>query len=355
MRAGPPTPRLTGALIQTVRIDVVRQGAVIAEDLPAWDVRLEATVGRGVPQRLSYRLPSDWAPRAEVMHPAACYGQHSRVTLRLEDSLTGEVWDTELGDYLHTPATETDGAVEIDARDVAQRLAEDPDPWPSSPPPGATLEREAARLCGGVPVVVDERVAKRPVARTSQWGHDRLDALLELAEGCGAAVRSTAGGRLLVYPLQRRESADLVYPPGVIVSAPPPAPPASRPPSRWVGTIEIGEGERPRRESVVISREHLVPYAPQAYGRVTRLVSTAGARTGLAELGSAVAEAAAADMLTGDRRTLTLPLDPRVELGDIVQAVLPDGSTVTGRVSAYSMALSDPGSLMRLDVDTLLW
>lgn len=354
MRPGPPTERLMGGLEHRVRVDVLRGRETLARGVPASDVLLEGTVGRGVPQRLTYSLPPDWAPGADVMHPASHYGQHSLPVLELHDPRTGESWETPLGLFLHTPATESAGRVEIDARDIAQRLAEDEDPWPSSPGAGATLRSEAVRIAADVPVAFDEpRIETIPVRRTQAWGRDRLDSLLELASMCGCAVRSGADGALHIYPLGGAGAPDLWYPPGVIVSAPPPSPPSERPVSRWIAVRESSGGDKdaaPVRTTVTVEREEPQFY-PGDYGRVTRVLQSSDGASAY----EAAADALSQARITGVRRTLMLPLDPRAELGDVVQATLPDGEIIVARVAACSMPLSDPGRLMRLDVDTLLW
>ena len=60
-------------------------------------------------------------------------------------------------------------------------------------------------------------------------------------------------------------------------------------------------------------------------------------------------------MITSEMRSLEIPADPRLELGDIISAQTDTGEMLTGRVTAYSLPVSAPDTRMRVDVETLNW
>ena len=61
------------------------------------------------------------------------------------------------------------------------------------------------------------------------------------------------------------------------------------------------------------------------------------------------------DVSAATALTLQVVPDPRIELGDVVGVVAADGTTWAGRVTAYSLPLSDVASSMRVDIDILEW
>lgn len=76
---------------------------------------------------------------------------------------------------------------------------------PESPPGGATVLSEIARLCGlTVPVVVAPGVTDQSVNRTLVYERDRLDAIQALCKSIACDYRMNGEGQLEVYPITRQ-------------------------------------------------------------------------------------------------------------------------------------------------------
>lgn len=359
MRPGPPTEALA-RLSWGVVVDVVRAGRVVSADLPVEDVRLEWTADRVVPGCLTYSLPLAWTP-THPLAPANLFGQRSYATVVCRDETTRREWSTPLGYYLHTGWQESSGALQVTAMDLMQVLEEDPAAWPSSPPAGSSLSTEMRRLAGRMPVVLDPGVVDGPVSAATQWGCSRSEAVVKLAASRSCGVRSGHDGALHVYPLRDATNPDAVYEAATTpfgagnglllgVEATPRQEP--RRPNRWIVTGTHTADETEQRWTATRTST-APPFDPAGYGLVTRHEEFSAAET--AEQVEAAADTyMRQDLAALTPRTIRVVPDPRLEVGDVVSVIQADGSTLAGRVRAYSLSVS-PGAVMRVDLDVLEW
>lgn len=359
MRPGPPTAALA-RLSWGVMLDVLRAGRVLAADLPVEDVRLEWTADRVVPGRLTYSLPLAWTP-AWPLDPAGVFGQRSRPLVVCRDETTRREWTTPLGQFLHVGWQETGGAVQVSGVDLMQVLEESPMPWPSSPPAGASLSTEARRLAGGMPVVLDPGVADGPVSASTQWGCSRSESLVKLAQSRSCGVRSGPDGALHVYPLRDASSApDVTYEAastpfgpgnGLLLGVEATPRQVPRRPNRWVVTATHKDGDTEEQWTATRTATQ-PPFDVAGYGEVTKHEEFSAADSrGAVE--AAVDTYMRQDLAALQPVTARIVPDPRLEVGDVVALVQADGSTLAGRVHAYSMQIG--GADMRVDLDVLEW
>nr|WP_300341099.1 hypothetical protein [Actinomyces sp.] len=360
MRPGPPTAALAGGLAVGVRVDVLRAGRVLAADVPAAKVALEWSAGRAVPARLTYEVPEDWVPR-HPLDPLNRFGQRSAVSVVCR-SATGRVWETPLGEYLHTDWDSSGGTVTVTAMDLMQVLEDDPMPWPSSPGRGARVRSELQRLAGSLPVVLDPGVADSPVAVTTQWGNSRTEAVWKLADSKGFGLRCGADGCLHAYPLRDAAVLDVVYEAaslgggrvgnGLLVDAPAAPGGESRRPNRWVVTGTSSEGGQDTRWSAERTAT-APPFDVEGYGWVTshKEFSAAGSREAVEKAADSYMRS---DLYAVTTRSVEVVPDPRLEVGDVVGVVTAD-EVLAGRVVAYSLPVSEVGASMRVDLALLEW
>lgn len=360
MRPGPPTGALAGGLAVGARVSVRRAGRVLAAEVPAGKVALEWAADRAVPARLTYEAPLDWLPR-HPMDPLNRFGQRSAVSV-LYRSATGEVWETPLGEYLHTDWDASGGTVTVTAMDLTQVLEDDPMAWPSSPAAGSTVRSELQRLAGSLPVVLDPGVEDSPVAVTSQWGNSRTEAVRKLADSKGFGLRCGADGCLHAYPLRDARTRDVVYEMaalgggragnGLLVAAPAAPGGESRRPNRWVVTGTSSEGGKDTKWTATRTAT-APPFDVDGYGWVTshREFSAAGSRDAVEKAADTYMRE---DLSAVRTRSVEIVPDPRLEVGDVVGLVTPD-EVLAGRVVAYSLPVSEVGAAMRVDVTVLEW
>lgn len=242
MRAGAPDWVLNSGASVACRIDILRGGRVVADDVPCADVRLDWQSSRVVPGMLSFKAPLEWVPRFPL-DPLNRFGQRARVAFLFE--LDGESWQTDLGQFVLTDWSVEDDGVLVTGFDLMQVLEENPMAWASSPPPGSMLSTELRRLCESLPVVLGEGVVDSPVPAEAQWGTSRTEAVTMLTAAKGCAVRSGAGGALHVYrladgshPVATFEERDLGWRTGngLLVSVRERPVGEGRLPNRWIVT-----------------------------------------------------------------------------------------------------------------------
>lgn len=351
MRAGPSTVDLESGLSVGVEVSVYRAGRVLAASVPVDGVKLEWSSGRVVPAQVTYSAPLSWTP-SDPLSPLNRFGQRSIVTA-IYRSPAGREWRVDLGEYLHTDWQVDADSVQVTALDLMQVLESDPMAWPSSPPRGATVRSELQRLAGTLPVVLDEGVRDAAVPVTSQWGCSRSEAVTKLADSMGFGLRCGADGCLHAYPIRDARAQDVVYTSGGLLLDCPPAPEGDgRRPNRWIVTGTSSEGQTETKWTATRTAVQ-EPFDVDGYGWVTshREFSAAGSQ-------SAVEQAAdtymAADLHAVRSRSLEVVPDARIEVGDVI-GVVTDEESFAGRVTAYSLPLSDVGASMRVDVDVLEW
>lgn len=356
MRPGPTTDDLAAGMAIGARIDIIRGGRVLTAGVPATDVKLEwSASSRAVPAQVTYKAPLSWTPVAPL-DALNNYGQRSLVTTLMEDR-TGRRWEIPLGHYLHTTWSVDSAGVQVTATDLLQLLEDNPAPWPSSPPAGATTDTELRRLAeDALPIVLDDGVPNLPVPRTTQWGTSRTEAVAKLAASQGLGLRCGADGGLHAYRIRTRVRPDAVYThaSGLLLDAPRAPRSGGRRPNRWyvTGTKQAsGQGGQEERWTAT-RRSTAPPYEPGGYGWVTRHEEFSAASSQYA-VEQAADTYLAQDLAATQSRSLSVVPDPRIEVGDVVGAVTADGERLAGRVTAYSLPLSDPGADMRIDIDLM--
>ena len=359
MRPGPND--LRGSVGVGARVEVVRGRDVLAVDVPVRDVVVDASADRVVPLQLTYTAPRSMVPT----HPLDVlnnFGQRTHLSMVLD--VDGVPSTVEIGWFLHTAWKEQDDGVQVTAVDLMQTLVDNPLTWPESPPAGASLLSELRRLCAmesgtGLPVVLDDPV-DRSIPRTTQYGTDRAENVRDLCKSYGLEYAVKPDGYLHVWaqrdgrtPVAHYSARDLGTPgvAGVLLDAPRAS--QDRRPNRWTVVGASGSGDDEVRWSSTV-RAMDAPYDPASYGIV-------GARYEMnqATSQSQITQAAQTDMrnvmVTTVKRSLSVPPDPRLELGDVISAETEAGEWLVGRTIASSLPVSEPDSDMRVDVEELRW
>lgn len=349
MRPGPAAQVLAGP----TRVTPVVTSEFRGEFTPitASNVQVEASTGRGVQARLTLTAPPAMVPTTWDA-PLACYGQRLHVAARVSTTM-GE-WDIKIGVYqVESWEENDDGTVQVEALDLTQRLEKNPMLWPSSPPEGATLASELQRLAGepddgGIPTAV---TGNRAITRAYEWGTSRLEAIQKLLESVGMTYLVTPEGVLLAsepttlgVAVESYTGLDLLLR----------ANRKSRPrgPNRWMVTGNQ-QGEANTAWSAVVDNFEDPRYRASSYGVVTDrnamdIADTEDALYAAAETYKRNALAASG------ARSLQIVMDPRLELGDVIDVSVTHGETpetLRGRVTGYSMTLDDPAQTMRVDVE----
>ncbi|WP_136314308.1 hypothetical protein [Actinomyces procaprae] len=352
MRAGPATEDLAAGLAVGVDVRVIRAGRVLATNVPAADVVLEWSSGRTVPAQLTYTAPASWVPQVPL-DPLGRFGQRSLVDV-IYRAPSGQEWRVPLGQYVHT-GWEADGdKVSVTCADLTRLLEDDPMAWPSSPPRGATLRSELQRLAGTLPVALDVGVTDSAVATTTQWGTSRTEAVQSLATSRSIGLRVEADGVLHAYPLRDASVVDVIYRQGGLLISAPPAPAGEvRRPNRWVVTGSTTEGGKETRWTATRTST-AAPYDAAGYGWVTRHEEASDADS-QAAVNRAADTIMREDLYASRARSLTIVPDARLEVGDIVGVITASGETFAGRVTGYSLPVTDLTATMRVDVEVLDW
>lgn len=352
MRPGPTTEDLAAGLAVGVDVRVIRAGRVLATDVPVADVVLEWSAGRTVPAQLTYTAPSSWTPQAPL-DPLGRFGQRSLVDVIYRAS-SGQEWRVPLGQYVHTGWEADDDKVTVTCADLTQTMEDDPMAWPSSPPRGATLRSELQRLAGTLPVALNQGVTNASVATTAQWGNSRTEAVQSLAATAGVGLRVQADGVLHAYPLRDASAVDVIYRQGGLLISAPPAPAGeTRRPNRWVVTGTATEGGKETRWTATRTNT-APPYDSAGYGWVTRHEEASSADSQGA-VNKAADSIMREDLYATRARSITIVPDARLEAGDIIGVITAIGETFAGRVTAYSLPMTDVTASMRVDVEVLDW
>lgn len=357
MRAGPSLAALAGPVAVGVRVDVYHGGACIASDIPAWDVKVESTLKRVVPSKLTMRVDPGMVPTAPG-DPLNNYGQRLHVTALVETG--GETVRIPYGWFVLTDWEERAGGMEVTAMDLVQTIVDDQAVWPSSPPAGATLGSEVQRIITSsvafgqtIPVVLE--VPDRAVSTSFQWGVKKAENLQELCDTYGLMYGVKPDGCLHVWalnyggdPVEVYTGTDLLV--GAVRAA------RERTPNRWI-VQGSAQGDSSTKWTAV--RENFTGiYAPDRYGIVTERKEFNAATSA-----DAVEKAATSYMrkalAASGARSVQIAADPRLEVGDLILVVVDheDGTVerIRGRVQALSITLDDPGHVMRVDMMEESW
>ena len=329
----------------------------LAQDVPISGAALSASRSQEVPERLTLSVPArtaggSWVPGLDPAHPLARFGQRLAVDVVMTASRSRS-WRVSLGWFQIQSWQESDdgGKVEVDAAGILQRVADDRLVTATAPPSGATFASEFRRLMsGGIPVAVDAGLVDRACPASFQWDEDRLGALYDLADAWPARILTDGDGIVRVLPpLPATPTPVLTWQNGeggVLMSAP-------------AGDTRDGVFTSVVARSSATDAANRAPvqveatagdsqYAAGVYGAVRRFYSSPLITT--AAEATAAATAILADSLRPARQLkVTLPPDPRVELGDPVRTIW-DGVTRDGWVEDYAMPLTIGGGAMSVTV-----
>jgi hypothetical protein len=346
MLPGPSVERLAQPTSVGVRLTSVLGRQTLALDVPATDVVLDLTLSRNVSGQLTFRAPLELLP-AKDQDPLANKGQRLHVTSLLE--IEGHPYEVDRGWYQIESWEEEDDAVSVTALDLLRTLETDPMRWPSSPPRGSTLRTELQRLAGNMPVRLDAK--DRVIDTQIQWDRDRVKSIRDLCQTHGLAYSIKTDGYLHVWehqdgrdPVATYSSEDL------LLEAPRTS--GERLPNRFLAVGSTGGDENQTRWHQ--EAELTFPPYGDGYGVVREIIEVQSA-TSQAMVDRAANRALSDSLIAAGRRPLQIVLDPRLELGDIVNLIPREGEPFVGRVGAISMPLTDPGAQMRVDVEEVLW
>ncbi|WP_165218170.1 hypothetical protein [Schaalia sp. ZJ1691] len=331
------------------RVTTVRGGKVLAVDVEVFKCQLEISDGRNVQERLTFVLPPGWEP-VDDWSPFAPMGQ--TVHLLLDVDLEGvEGFTVDRGWFLITEVrTERQGRVSVTCMGLLQRLEDDPLAWPTSPAKGAKLSEELRRLCSphlDVVLEADDRVLPEGLS----WGNSRIKAVTELLDTFGLTMRVDADCRLYVFDASKREPVASYSARDLLVRVD--ARWDHSQPNQWTAvaskSVPSGKGGEHRMEYVHhTATANGGAFDPSVYGVVSEIVnvSDASAATVQAAANKKLAES---HVVMGERQFYIVP-DVRLDVGDVVNVVPPEGGQVTsGPVTGFQCA---PGGadLMRVDV-----
>lgn len=353
MRPGPSTEALAGPVAVGARIDVHLGGRVLAVDVPCEDVQIDWASDRVVPGKLTYTCPSGWVPESpgDALNN---YGQRSHVVALLETRDGRD--EVDLGWWQHQAWDEQDnGTIKVEALDLLQLLEQDPMPWPSSPPHGATVLSEAQRLAGTLPVVLDPGTPNPRVHGNTQWGHSRSESIRDLCQARGLNYAVQSDGCLHLWaqtdagsPVARYTGRDL------LVGAPRKS--MERRPNRWtvVGSPQQEDEHKPVIKWTGTATATSWPYEPHLYGWVTdrREFNVAASADAVQKAANTYMRHA---LEAASKRSVEIAADPRLEAGDVIAVHTDGGEIIVGKVVAYSLPVDKPGAQMRVDVEELAW
>ena len=344
MRPGPHEKLLTGGVAIGVRVAVMRGNQVLATDVPAVSLQLDASASRSVPEKLTYTAPLEWLPRYPL-DPLNSYGQRSQVTVI--QTIDGVPYETPLGWFTHGSAgsigwKETKSGIQVTAFGLLQIPDDDPMPWTSSPPANQRFSREMSRLCG-LPVIMDG-ILDPIISRESQWGNSRLEAIEDLAAIYGYDYRVEPDGYLHIFKrADPYTQAAAAFYQNVIIDAPREG--IKRRPNHVVVTGEGGTTERKKRYSATASL-NTFPY-DEPYGQITEHVKLSSEVT-QGEVTRVASDRQRMALFSSQSRSISMIPDPRIELGDLISCQTQDGELITGVVSGYSWSQDQD---MRIDLE----
>lgn len=358
MRPGPSTSALAGDVTLGVRLEVMLGRDVLATSVPAWDVILDETSDRVVPGRLTFVAPLEWVPT----HPLAVlnnFGQRVHVTQVL--TCDGVPSSVEIGWYKIDSWVEQDEGIEVTALDLLTIPDENDLVWPESPPAGATFLSELRRMAAPLPVVLDAGTTNPSVPRNTQYGTRRVENIRDLCSSYSCEYGVQPDGYLHVWaqrdgrdPVAHFAAKDLGTPgarAGQLLSAPRKS--LERRANRWTVVGSTGSGDDEKTWSATVKATN-APYEEDTYG-VVHARYEMNMATSQSQVQAAAQTYMRNAMITSDTRSLEIPADPRLQIGDVISAHTEAGEFLTGRITAYSLPVSDHATTMRVDVEVLQW
>jgi len=360
MRAGPTDEVLAGTPLWSCRVSSWLGGQLLAATIPVSGGRYSAKADQDVPEKLSMTVPRfapavdggdvfDWRPTS-TGHPLARFGQQLDITIIVESSTTGDVWETRVGRVIITDWTDDDlGTITVTGEGMLGAIRDAKLLAPTTP--SGTLTTEAQRLLpAGMGVSFDAALVDRACPTSMSWSEDRLGAFHDIANAWPALLRTDEWGQ-------------------VVFRAPLPTVP--------VPVLKLTDGENgtvvaaPRSDT-----------RKDAYNTVIATSSASGSNAdirGIAQITSgpmsvngpyfpvvmkyssplidsqATANAAARTMLDNSTRPaqsvpVSLAPDPRVDLDDAVEIDRGTDQPLWGWVTGYDLPLTAMDGAMRIDV-----
>ncbi|MCR2051450.1 hypothetical protein NSA19_00980 [Actinomyces bowdenii] len=342
---------MTGPLAVGVRVDIHLGRNVLAVDIDATAVKVEWSGERVVAGKLTYECPLEMLPD-DPHDPLNNFGQRSHVVALVETSRG--IQEVDLGWWLHTSWEEAGDHVTVTALDLMQVLEDDPMPWPSSPATGATVSVEAQRLSEHLPVTMEPGTPDPGLSPLIQWGTSRTEAIRDLCLTHGLAYGVKADGCLHIWQASRDRNPVAAYTGrDLLIDAPRKA--LERRPNRWIVTGSPNQDkDAPPIRWTGTSVAEISPYDHRLYGWVTdhREFSSATSEAAVKAASENYKQEA---LSTRGKRSVEIVTDHRLEYGDIIAVHMDHGEVLVGRVIAYSMPVDDPGSVMRVDLEEVLW
>lgn len=363
MRPGPSTDQLAGAVAVGVRLSSMRGGARITTSIPGWDVVLDSTDERTVPEQVTFTAPWEWIDSrgltieavTSYYAPLNNFGQ--RILVQQLLNCDGQPSTVRLGWYQVDSWTETeDGDVQVTCLDLLTRPDQDPLAWPSSPPAGATLRSEMQRM-SGLPVILDPGTVESPVPRNTSYGTSKTTNMRDLATSYNVGYGVKPDGYLHVWaldnskvPVAHYSAVDLGAPgarPGRLLSAPRHS--RARRPNRWTVVGSQSSGGADQQWSATVEST-APPYEPEAYGWVTdrREMNVAGSQR---QVTLAAQTYQRTSTIVKEVRSLEIPADSRLERGDVISAYTDRREMLVGRIKAFSLPLSKHSDRERVDLE----
>lgn len=212
MRAGPPDEVLAGACTWNARISSWLGSRMLAATVPISSGRVTGKVADDsdddVIEMLSMTVPRyaaptegadvfDWRPGKAADHPLARFGQTLDITIVVSSVITGEVWETHIGQYQVKGWDDNDfGLISLTGESRLARPRDDSLLVPTSPL--GTLMSEARRLApAGMGVSFDPALVDRACPSAMSWSGSRLAALREIARAWPAVLRVDSWGQIV--------------------------------------------------------------------------------------------------------------------------------------------------------------
>ena len=339
----------------STRVDSRRGPHVLASGLRPLKARLDVSTGTSKTETLTLQFDNTLIP-VDEWSPLAAMGQtlHVFVDVDLSD---GTRFTVDRGWFLIQEVSPTrEGGVNVTCKGLMQRLADDPFPFPSSPPAGSTLRTELERLCYPYLSVVLDGVSDRGLPGGLAWGRSRTDAVESLLSSYGLVGRVMEDGALhVVRPDSSR--VDARYSDGTLVLE------AN---AKWTHTHPnhwLAVGSKTESVKTDAKHSHSVKhdwwseawadgaFDKSLYGVVTEVVE-AKAAEGQYDVDRAAGLAVRRFSPSGVKSFTMVP-DYRIDIGDVV-SVDSDLGNVIGSVSGYSMPLDDSVETMRIDIEGVI-
>lgn len=343
MRPGPDLASLTAQgrhIAMGVRLDVSLGDRLIARDVPIAGGSV-TVASEQVAESVKVDVPSQFRPRRST-DPFAPRGQRLHFSVIVE--VDGRRTEIALPPCKVRSWSLPSGAdrVSVTGAGLLRLVEKEPWAWPTSPIPGSSLLDEARRIVRPVPVHLERDVANVPLPRGIVWSESRLDALDDLAATYGVQWLMRADG------LWGRRRVSEVHPvahySGALV----------------LDDVASDDDERANEVIAWSARSETDPRRQVAIASVARAGEPISREVIELESGRSalqVREAAWAAMhrhlSNRHRRTVQIPADPRIELGDVISCAIPDGPALVGRVIGYDLPF-DVTTPMRIDLEALV-